>query len=161
MSLKRIFILGLLAAALLLLAQSSIHLPASRAAVSIYASPIQAGCYRAEPDRCSIHLEPFTLNLATGSKLASFQLYATRTSTGAQGLLYDFRPDLSNPAPLSGSTYSPSPVAKDFAANCGDSYTLTLIGQDTLDPGPYVLGSTGLIACPVGEYHQYLPLIRR
>lgn len=161
MRLKRILILSLIAGLFIPLVSASVHPPTGRAAVNIYASPIQAGCYRPKPDRCSIHVAPFTINLAPGSKLVLFQLLASRSSSGSASVIYDFRPDLSNPAPLSGSAYTPSRVAKDFAANCGDSYTITLLGQDTLDPNPYVLGSTAVIACPLGDYRQFLPLIRR
>jgi hypothetical protein len=161
MRLKRILILSLIAGLFIPLVSASVHPPTGRAAVNIYASPIQAGCYRAKPDRCSIHVDPFTINLAPGSRLVLFQLLASRSRSGSSRVIYDFRPDLSNPVPLSGSAYTPSRVAKDFAANCGDSYSITLLGQDTLDPNPYVLGQTSEITCPTGEYTLHLPFIRR
>lgn len=131
------------------------------AAPEIYASPVHAGCYLAKPDRCKIHVEPITLNLASGQKLVQFRLVATRLSTSAQTTFYDFRPDLSNPVPYSGSTFSPSPVAKDFAATCGESYTVALLGRDTGDPNELVLGQTDQFTCPVGTYRLFLPLSRK
>ncbi len=43
-------------------------------------------------------------------------------------VIYDFKPDLSNPVPFSGSTFSPSLVAQDYAAICGKTYSLSLLG---------------------------------
>lgn len=133
----------------------------ARGAVNIYASPIQAGCYLARHDSCKIHVDPFTINLASGEKLVYFQLVAIRVDTGSQYIIYDFRPDQSNPVPLLGDTYTPSEVAKDFAATCGVSYALSLQGQDTGDLVPYNLGSTGQFSCPVGSYNVNLPLVRK
>jgi hypothetical protein len=118
------------------------------AAPAIYASPIQAGCYIAAPNDCRLHVEPFTINLASGAKLVFFQLLADPSDANAT-VIYDFKPDLSNPVPFSGSTFSPSLVAQDYAAACGKTYSLYLIGRDTLDPNPYVLGGTGEFTCPV------------
>src|SRR5512141_3021593 len=44
----------------------------------ISASPVHAGCYLARADRCKIHVEPFTINITSGKKLALFQLVAIR-----------------------------------------------------------------------------------
>ena len=117
------------------------------AAPTIYASPIQAGCYIAAPGDCRLHVEPFTINLASGTKLVFFQLVAY-PSGGGSSVIYDFKPDVSNPVPFSGSTFSPSLVAQDYAAACGNSYSVYLIGRDTGDPSPYVLGGTGQFTCP-------------
>jgi len=133
----------------------------ARGAVNIYASPVQAGCYLVRHDRCKIHVDPFTLSLAPGEKLVSFQLITTRINTGMQRTIYDFRPDQSNPVPFFGDTYTPSSVAKDFAATCGQIYTLSLQGQGTSDPNTYNLGTTGQITCPAGTYYINLPLIKR
>ena len=111
-------------------------LPAALAEPEIFASPVQAGCYLVRADRCKIHVDPFTINLAAGKKLVRFSLVATRVSTGAQTTIYDFRTDQSNPAPSIGSTYTPSLVKKDFAATCGQAYTVSLQGQDTGDANP-------------------------
>ncbi len=114
----------------------------------IYASPIQAGCYIAASNDCRLHADPFTINLATGQKLVFFQLVTIDTSNGVQRVIYDFRPDQSNPVPPSGNTYTPSLVAQDFAATCGHSYEISLQGQDTGDTQPFNLGLTEEITCP-------------
>jgi hypothetical protein len=63
-------------------------------------------------------------------------------------VIYDFRPDQSNPAPPTGDTYTPSLVAQDYAATCGASYEISLQGQDTGDTGKFNLGLTGIFTCP-------------
>ncbi len=118
-----------------------------KAAPDIYASPIHGGCYIAGPSDCRLHVEPFTINLASGRKLVKFQLITIQAGTGIQKVIYDFRPDQSNPAPSSGSTFTPSLVAQDFAATCGKSYEISLQGQDTGDPNPLSLGLTGWFTC--------------
>ncbi len=118
------------------------------AEVEIYASPIQAGCYIAASNDCRLHVDPFTINLATDSKLVLFKLISIETGSGTQRLIYDFRPDQSNPVPPIGNTYSPSLVTQDFAATCGLKYEISLQGQDSLDPYIYNLGLTGEITCP-------------
>lgn len=128
---------------------------------AIFASPVQAGCYLARRDRCKIHVEPISINLAPGSKLVRFQLVAIRSTGGLQKVIYDFRPDQSNPAPLTGSVFNPTKVAKDFAATCGQAYTLSLQGQDTLGSSMLNLGLTGTFTCPVGTFIQNLPIVRR
>ncbi len=59
----------------------------------IFASPIHGGCYIAGPSDCRIHVEPFTINIASGTKLASFKLVAIQMGTGAQTVIYYWRPD--------------------------------------------------------------------
>lgn len=119
-------------------------------AVEIFASPVQAGCYIAGPSDCRIHVEPFTINISSGSKMAQFSLVAIQGGSGTQTVIYDWRPDLSNPAPTSGTTYSPSLVAQDFAVSCGKIYSLSLQGKDTGDTNTYNLGLTGQFTCPSG-----------
>jgi len=114
----------------------------------IFASPIHAGCYIAAPGQCKIHAEPFTIEIASGQKLVNFRLVALLGPFLTQTVIYDFRPDQSNPVPSSGTTFTPSLVAMDFAATCGSSYMLNLQGQDTGDTGPFSLGLTGLFTCP-------------
>jgi hypothetical protein len=114
----------------------------------IYASPVHAGCYIAAPSDCRIHVEPFTINIQSGSKLIYFQLVAWRIGAGTSQVIYDFRPDLSNPLPYSGTVVTPSLVAQDYAAQCGATYSISLQGQDTLDQSAYNLGSTGQFTCP-------------
>lgn len=114
----------------------------------IYASPIQGGCYIADANECRLHVDPFTINLTTGAKLVFFQLITIESGTGIQRVIYDFRPDISNPVPPSGNTYTPSLVSQDFAATCGHQYEINLQGQDTSDPQTYSLGLTHIITCP-------------
>jgi hypothetical protein len=127
--------------------------PASAASVStpaapeIYASPIHGGCYIAGPSDCRIHVEPFTINIQSSTKLALFKVVAIQMGTGAQTVIYDWRPDQSNPAPASGTTYTPTLVAQDFAATCGKSYEISLQGSDTLTTTTYNLGLTGRFTC--------------
>jgi hypothetical protein len=134
---------------------------AAQPVANIFASPVHAGCYLAKNDRCKIHVEPFTLNLATGQKLVQFQLVAAQMDTGVQRTIYDFRPDQSNPLPGSGTTYTPSLVAKDFGATCSQSYTISLQGQATGDLNSINLGITTPFTCPKGDYIDYLPLINK
>ena len=117
-------------------------------APNVFASPIQAGCYIAAPNDCRIHVEPFSIDIASGQKLVFFQLVAIQQGTGVQTMIYDFRPDVSNPVPFSGSLVTPSLVAQDFAASCGKIYSIDLQGQDTGDSSPFNLGQTHPITCP-------------
>jgi len=135
--------------------------PPARAEPQIYASPVHAGCYLEKIDRCKIHVEPFTINITSGEKLALFKLVTINTGTGAQTLIYDFRPDQSNPVPSSGDTYTPSLVAKDFAATCSQTYMVSLQGQDTGDTAIFNLGLTEQFTCPKGTYRVNLPVIRK
>jgi hypothetical protein len=106
-----------------------------------FASPINAGCYIAAEDVCKIHVYPFTINIndGAGAKLEFFTLYANGKP------IYDFRVDASNPP---ATDYSPSPVALDFAATCGVTYTVNLIAKDTTDANPLNYGQAQEIACP-------------
>lgn len=108
--------------------------------LSVYASPINAGCYITAPNQCKIHVDPFTINVepAPNNRLAEF-----RISMGGQ-VVYHFATDQSNP-PY--GNYSPSLVALDFAATCGSTYSISLQGR-TVDAGFYNLGSTRNVTCP-------------
>jgi hypothetical protein len=122
-----------------------------QAAPDIFASPIQAGCYIAAPADCRIHADPFTITIASGQKLVTFRLVAINiTKSGTQTAVYDFRTDQSNPVPFIGTTYTPSLVSQDFAATCGDTYQLSLQGQDSGDPSLFNLGLTNSFTCPTG-----------
>ena len=154
MQITRVRMLSLAAGVLLLilalpalLAQS----PAAQAAPDIFASPVHAGCYLAKPDRCKIHVEPFTINVALNKKLVQFKLVAIRLPGNLQTTIYDWRPDQSNPAPASGTTYTPSLVAQDYAATCGKGYEISLQGRDTGDTGLFNLGLTAQFTCPTGS----------
>jgi len=126
---------------LLLIAQSP---PAS----AIYASPVQAGCYIAAANDCRVHVDPFTVYLASGTKLVTVRLILIQEGTGTQTTVYDWRPDLSSPAPSSGDTYSPSIPSQDLGVGCGKSFSLSLQGRDTGDSSDYNLGLTTAFTCP-------------
>jgi hypothetical protein len=147
---RTVLLVGLALVLLVGLAGSpSLYRPATiEAATDIYASPIHGGCYIAGPSDCRLHVDPFTINVVAGQKLAQFRLVATQGGTGTQTVIHDFRPDQSNPVPLSGTTYTPSLVAQDYACTCGRSYTISLQGRDTGDPSVYNLGLTGQFTCP-------------
>lgn len=113
----------------------------------VFASPISGGCYIAAPGQCKIHVEPFTIDIASGQKVALFKLVAI-SGTGTQTTIYDWRPDVSNPPPASGTTYTPSLVTQDFAATCGSSYQVNLQGRDSGDASLFSLGLTGQFTCP-------------
>jgi hypothetical protein len=113
----------------------------------IFASPIHAGCYIAAPSDCRIHVEPLTINIQGGSKIMYFQLIAAPTGYSPR-VIYDWKPDLGNPLPPSGTIVQPSQVTQDFAATCGRSYSISLQGRDTLDGSALSLGTTGTFTCP-------------
>lgn len=118
---------------------------------NVYASAIHAGCYLATPSVCKIKVDPFTIQ--TSASLENFKLQANGQT------IYDFSTDLSNP-PV--GNYSPSKVRQDFAANCGQTYTVNLIAADTSAPSTfYNLGTTRSFTCPQGRYDLYLPTISK
>jgi hypothetical protein len=80
--------------------------------------------------------------------------------SGAQTVIYDWRPDQSNPAPALGDTFTPSLVARDFAATCSQTYEVSLQGRDTGDANLFNLGLTSQFTCPTGTYTVLLPLVR-
>lgn len=143
-------LIGLVVIALLIAVPPYLAGNRVQGAVDIYASPVQAGCYIAGPSDCRIHVDPFTINIASGYKMAQFSLVAIQFPGGTQTKIYDWRPDQSNPAPPTGNTYNPSLVAQDFAASCGKSYEISLQGQDTSNPSVYNLGLTSQFTCPSG-----------
>jgi hypothetical protein len=143
------FLAFLLAAAPLSAADEQARRPSPPpAAPTIFASPVHGGCYIAAPGQCRIHMEPFTIDIASGQKLVFFSLVAIRQGTGAQTTIYNFKPDVSNPVPYSGTLFTPSLVAMDYAATCGATYQVSLQGQDTGDTGAFNLGQTGSFTCP-------------
>ncbi len=116
---------------------------------SIFASPVHASCYIAEPSDCRMHVEPFTIDMSSGSRIEIIRLVAIRMGNGVQTTIYDFRPDLSNPIPYGGATtYTPSLVSQDFAATCGQSYEISLQGKTNTDASIFNLGLTGAFTCP-------------
>lgn len=106
-----------------------------------YASPINGGCYITAPSQCKIHIDPFTINLhgADGSWLVEFSLYANGNK------IYDFRTDVSNPP---SNDYSPSLVALDFAATCGQTYYVNLTARTNDYVNPLNAGQTTQFTCP-------------
>lgn len=130
-----------IATSVLMLASSAAAAQDAPDSPQVFASPINAGCYIAGPDDCRIHVDPFTINIndGAGARLVMFELYANGK------LIYSFRTDVSNPP---ATDYSPSPVAMDFAATCGISYSVNVIGRDTLDSNPLNMGQTAAFTCP-------------
>ncbi|RIL08044.1 MAG: hypothetical protein DCC71_00910 [Proteobacteria bacterium] len=121
---------------------------AAPAARAIFSSPIHAGCYIAAPGDCRIRVDPFTVNVASGEKLVRLQLTAARVGAGSS-VVYDWRPDVSNPVPSGGaSTYAPAIPSLDVAAACGEAYVLSLQGQDTGDANLLNAGQTEAFTCP-------------
>lgn len=121
-------------------------------APQVFASPINAACVQVKASVCKLHVDPFTIQVAPGQQLTAFQLRANGN------LLYDFRTDVSNPP---ASAYTPSLVRRDFAARCGQTYTVDLLAQDSGDGSLLNAGRAENIACPVGTYFQYLPVVDR
>lgn len=148
---------------LLIILLIQVEKPASALAEpNIYASPLHGGCYQVRPDRCKIHLEPFTIDMAPGTSLVRFQVTAINAASGKQTIIYDFRPDLSNPpTAFLSAAYTPTSVAKDFAAVCSNSYIVSLQGQDSGDGTMFNLGQTAQFTCPVGVYRIFVPRIGR
>lgn len=109
---------------------------------SVYASPINGGCYIAGPNQCKIHLDPFTINMdnISSAPLKQFAIYANGV------LIYDFRTDVSNP-PYS-VDYVPSQVALDFAATCGVTYTINMAARAADNTGLLNAGVIQNVVCP-------------
>lgn len=116
--------------------------PEEANAPEVFASPINGGCYIAAPGECRLHVDPFTINIGPGRRLEAFELRANGMP------IYSFSTDVSNPPPLSGSTYTPSLVALDFAATCGETYYMNLVGKDTGDANFLIMGQTSTFTCP-------------
>ncbi len=116
--------------------------PEEANAPEVFSSPINGGCYIAAPGECRIHVDPFTINVVTGTRLQAFELMANGET------IYSFRTDVSNPPPSSGSTYTPSLVALDFAATCGEDYVLNILGRDSGDTNFLNMGQTSAFTCP-------------
>ena len=107
---------------------------------NIYGSPINGGCYIAGPGQCKLHVDPFIINIDnTTDALLDFTLYANGSP------IYDFKTDASNPPRID---YSPSTVALDFAATCGTTYYINLVGRSEDFINRYNLGLTTSFTCP-------------
>lgn len=116
--------------------------PEEANAPEVFSSPINGGCYIAASGECRIHVDPFTINVGSGRRLVAFELQANGQT------IYSFRTDVSNPPPFSGTTYTPSLVALDFAATCGEEYSLNIIGRDSGDMNFLNMGQTAAFTCP-------------
>jgi hypothetical protein len=120
--------------------------PAARASEKadpqVFASPVNGGCYITAPNQCRLHIEPYTINVGSGQRLEAVKLQANGVT------IYDFRTDVSNPPPSSGSTYTLSNVALDFAATCGTTYVLNVLGKNLADPNFLNMGQTASFTCP-------------
>ncbi|GAB4580956.1 MAG: hypothetical protein Fur0022_37010 [Anaerolineales bacterium] len=114
------------------------------AAPEVFQSGLSGGCYIAAPNSCKIHVDPFTINVDDGAneKLVEFQLRANGVT------LYQFKTDQNADYRPAGD-YSPSLVAQDFAATCGETYDLELLARDEGDGETlYVVASTAEFTCP-------------
>lgn len=113
----------------------------NRPVFGVQSSPINAGCYIAEPGKCLIHVDPFTIHVTPGKTLSSFRLLASGKP------IYQFATDVSSP-PVGNYTSSASKL--DFAVSCGQSYSLALSAKDSGDVGYVQIGSTPALTCPDG-----------
>jgi hypothetical protein len=134
-------LVGLVIVGLAILASAWWTREEADAAATGFASPINGGCYIAAPSQCRLHVDPFTINIndGAGARLMQFTLYANGNP------IYAFTTDVSNPPNYD---YTPSPVALDFAARCGETYVMNLVAQDTTDANPLNYGQTGSFTCP-------------
>lgn len=122
--------------------------PPAEAAPTVLAGSLQAGCYLITPTSCRLSVEPFTINIAENERLISFNLTANNQ------VLYDFGASAADPVI---GQYTPAPPAWDFAAQCGESYTLKLNAKDTGDLTFLNIGQTQAILCPSATYLLYIP----
>lgn len=112
------------------------------AAEDVFASPLNGGCYIAAANQCRIHIEPYTVSVGSGNKLQALRLQSNGVT------IYDFKTDVSNPPPASGTTYTISNVALDFAANCGQTYVINMLGKANNDANFLNMGQTASFTCP-------------
>ncbi len=142
----RIFVLGVvalvMAAATIVMWPRIVARAAGPTAPEVFASPVNGGCYIAAAGQCRLHIDPYTVNVGTGQRLDRVQVMANGS------VVYDFRTDVSNPPPATGSTYTLSPVALDFAATCGTTYYINVVGKNLTDPSSFNLGQTAQFTCP-------------
>jgi hypothetical protein len=122
------------------------------AAPTVLAGSLEGGCYLETPTVCKIHVDPFTIDIAPGESLLGFQITANGQT------LYDFGASI-NFSPV--ISYTPSSVALDFAASCGETYTLELHALDTSDLDFVTIGGTQPILCPSAHYETFIPNIMR
>ncbi len=113
------------------------------AAPDVFASGLNGGCYIAAPNSCKLHVDEFTINVNDGGgfKLVEFQLQANGST------IYAFKTDSQSVYRPEGD-YTPSLVAQDFAATCGETYTLNLIARDEGDATLFNVATTAPFTCP-------------
>lgn len=111
---------------------------AARAEGVVTASPIAAGCY-ALPRGCRVHVDPFTLQPASGWHLRSFQVVLGRAQ------VYDLHTDQDNPP---SAAYTPTMPKLGFAARCETSYSAKVVAMDSGDLIPATVGQTEPFTCP-------------
>lgn len=115
------------------------------AAPEVFQSGVSGGCYIAAPNSCKIHVDPFTINVDEGNneKLVEVQLRANGF------VVYQFKTDQNSDYRPVGD-YTPSLVAQDFAATCGETYELELLARDEGDGEIlYVVGTSAEFTCPL------------
>ncbi|MFO7664383.1 MAG: hypothetical protein R6X18_17570 [Chloroflexota bacterium] len=120
--------------------------PLVLAAPHVFSGPVNGGCYLDTVTTCRLHIDNWQpIVIDPNTSLEGFQLKAYRSGAPAGLILYDFRTDLSNPP---GNSYLPSRVKKDFAADCGTSYQLSLTAKDSGDLSFEEIGRTNDFSCP-------------
>ena len=147
-------LLPLLAALTLLLTWQRPEPVAVLAAPNVFSGAVNGSCYLATATTCQIHVDSWQpLTIALSERLLAFQLQANGQT------LYDFRTDVSNPPT---GSYLPSLVKQDFAAQCGESYVLSLLAQDTGDASLVAVGQTNAFTCPdQTRFDLYMSLLTR
>jgi hypothetical protein len=143
-------ILGLLALGGMILKYN--ESPPASAAPTVLSGSLQGGCYLTTATTCKLSVEPFSIHMAPSETLLAFHL------TANDHLLYDFGASTTTPIL---NEYTPSPVALDFAARCGETYTIKLHALDTGDLDFVTIGQTQVIRCPTATYKYYVPLLER
>ena len=138
-----VLLIGILALLLWGNARPHQRAPAVIAAPNVFTGPVNGGCYAQTPSQCRIHVDNWQpIPVSPGQKLLGFQLRANGQP------LYNFRTDVSNPP---ASNYQTSLVAQDYAIQCGSTYSLTLLVEDTGSGGLQLVGNTNDFTCPLLE----------
>lgn len=126
--------------------------PTVSAATTTLTGSLQAACYLDTRTTCKISVAPYSITIAPGEHLLAFNLKAN------DNLLYDF--GASTARPVIG-TYTPTTVALDYAAQCGQTYTLKLHAIDSGDLDFVTIGETQPITCPNATFLNYVPFVER
>jgi hypothetical protein len=147
-----VLILGLLTLTGGLILKVNRAAPRAAAAPTVLVGSLEGGCYLVTATSCKLSVEPFSIRIAPGEELLSFNLTANDQT------LYDF--GASTADPLIGD-YVPSSVALDFAARCGQTYIVELHALDTGDLDFVTIGQTQQVPCPSATYKFYVPFVGR